>query len=95
MAYPTYNQKAMAATNRHTVDVYGQAQQNASQSQQLSNQDASKQLNGTPRARLLTVDEALQYSPLSSISPFSSSKSLLLNETFSVLLTSMNLLRHH
>ncbi len=26
----------------------------------------------TPQARLLTVDEALQYSPLSSIVPFSS-----------------------
>ena len=32
------------------------------------------QLNGAPSARLLTVDEALQYSPLSSVVPFSSSE---------------------
>ena len=34
------------------------------------------QLNGAPRPRLLTVDEALQYSPLSSVVPFDSSEIL-------------------
>lgn len=33
----------------------------------------------TPQARLLTVDEALQYSPLSSIVPFNSGKEPALN----------------
>ena len=38
--------------------------------------NVSSQINGAPRARLLTVDEALQYSPLSSVVPFNSSEIL-------------------
>ena len=37
-------------------------------------ENGPSQLNGAPRPRLLTVDEALQYSPLSSVVPFDSSE---------------------
>ena len=76
MAYPP-NTGAMPGPKVHIpimTDNRGVDQKTCYQSQQHSQGQGSRQPNGVPRARLLTVDEALQYSPLSSIVPFSSSE---------------------
>ena len=76
MAYPP-NTAAMPGPKIHvpiTTNNLGVDQKTCFQSQQHSQEQGSRQPNGVPRARLLTVDEALQYSPLSSIVPFSSSE---------------------
>ena len=78
MAYPP-NTGAMPGPKIQIpimTDNLGMDQKACCQSQQPSKGQGPRQSNGVPRARLLTVDEALQYSPLSSIVPFSSSRFL-------------------
>lgn len=66
---------APAAPHPTMNDSHGVVQKASYQPLQRLQGIPSRQPNGSPKSRLLTVDEALQYSPLSSIVPFSSSKS--------------------
>lgn len=80
MASSSFDPRQTPAPHLATVtDSRGSSLKKSCQTPQYPLENVPSQLNGTPRARLLTVDEALQYSPLSSVVPFDSSE-ILCNE---------------
>ena len=77
-------------------DRYGIPHRNVPQHDQTrplhTRQDGRSNGAGTPRARLLTVDEALQFSPLSSIVPFHSGMQISVRTSKALILINVILL---